>query len=260
MISSKYDFISREDETALIIEYQANKSEKAISKLISSHMPLIKLAAYKKRNYLSVASDDLIQEGIIGFISAVGKFDVSKSNRLCTYATYFVNMAMLEFVMKNSTHIKFTETKPNRKIFFNIGKYRNSDGYVVESSVRKMSEELNVSETDIRSMDVHLNTSYCNVSIDNEEMAITDDYEEPSNVLARRQTNFDLDVGLNMAIDNLDDRAGDIIRSRYLSDKKVTMKELGGKYGLSAERIRQIEEASLIKLRKEFKPSYFVAA
>lgn len=253
--SKKYAFISQEEEIALVTEYQATKSEKSATALISAYMRLIDSMAYKRKNYKQCDHDDLLQEGIIGFLKGLNSFDLSQSVRLSTYVTYHISNAMYEFIVNNSGKFKFSTTNPNKKIFYNISKYRNHEGRVSEKDLHLMATELNVPEHDIRDMDVHLSAKFFNIGDDNEDSFVIDDPHSEIDYVIQSKKLHDMESFAIMdTLTAHDIRMADIIKSRYFIDVPITMAELGKKYNVSAERVRQIEVQGITLLRNKFNP------
>lgn len=263
VLRKERDHLTVEEETQLIKEYQETKSEKSLSKLLLAHMNFIYALARKKHNYLSVDYDDLVQEGIIGFINGLNRYDITSGNRLNTYCKFYIESSMYEHILQTSSTIKFSNCKNNRKIFFNIGRYRDSNGKLSEANIKRMVKELDVPETNIREMDSHLKSIFFDptaLAEDGEDSSLSDLYYEPEEALNRFAYMYDESYGLESAVSQIGGRIEDIIRSRYLTDTPVKFTELAEKYGVSHQRIKQLEIDGINFLKNNFKRSDFLSA
>lgn len=253
--SNKYQFITQEQEIALVTEYQKTKSEKSATALISAYMRLIDSMAYKRRND-SRDHDDLVQEGVVGFLKALDSFDLSRGLRLSTYVTYYISYAMYEFIINNIGKFKFGQSKPNKKIFFNISKYRNQQGRITESNIKKMAIDLDVPESDIRNMDQYLNLQFLVDDGSNSSKdgiySIVDESNDIETVIENKKLHDMESFGIMNALNEFDTRVADVIQQRYFNDVPATMMELGKKHKVSTERIRQIEVRGIKFLRSKF--------
>ena len=248
----KYEMLAKEQERELIKEYRETESDHAITALINAHARLINSMARKKFGY-EVSTEDLIQEGVIGFINAVRKYEVTSETRLCTYVTYYINNAMYEYIFNHGSRLRFNLNHDTKKIFFNHNRYRNEHGNLTTGAIKRMSDDLNVSEHAIRSMDIHNSALFMTEELEShDQIEIADWRYEPSTLLENYQQMFQ-NCAIMSSVDELDERTSDIIKRRYLSDDCATLSDLGSFYNVSTERIRQIEVSGLKKIRNQFK-------
>lgn len=239
---------------------QADGDLDAARQLIMSHLRLVVSIARQYLGY-GLPHADLIQEGNIGLMKAVKRFDPERGVRLVSFAVHWIRAEINEFVIRNWRLVKVATTKAQRKLFFNLRRMSPADGQTLDpTQVEEIARELNVRPQDVAEMEqrmsgveMALDTPYG--QDDDEGFApisyLSDEGElEPSNVLAH-QAQVELQgPGLENALARLDDRSRHIIESRWLQDDKgLTLHDLAAIYGVSAERIRQIEVAAMKKLR-----------
>ena len=254
MASKDKIYLSHEDELALVRHYQSTKCSTTLQKIIDNHNDMICSMARKKCRYATIDYDDLVQEGTIGFIKGVDRYDPDSGNRLNTYARFFADNAMFEFIKDNCTLIKFNNNKNNNKVFFNLGKYRDSNGHLSEAAINRMSTELDVPTKNIIDMHNHLSSVYFDYTTDeeNEERSIADSYYEPSEFLGRMEMHDIVENGFESAFSKFDDRMMDIIKERYLQDEPTKLTDLASKYGISHQRVKQLEDKGIEMLKQEF--------
>ena len=253
--------LSAELETELGQRLQQDGDLDAARQLIMSHLRLVVSIARQYLGY-GLPHADLIQEGNIGLMKAVKRFDPSRGVRLVSFAMHWIKAEIHEYVIRNWRLVKVATTKAQRKLFFNLRRMSPEDGQTLDpDQVDTIARELNVRPQDVAEMELRmsgaemaLDSPYSN---NDDEMNfapisyLSDEGElEPSNVLAQRDQMQLQGEGLENALARLDDRSQHIIQSRWLQDGKAsTLHELAAVYGVSAERIRQIESAALKKLR-----------
>jgi len=217
-------------------------------------------SAWRGRHYLGygLPHADLIQDGNVGLMKAVKRFDPDRGVRLVSFALHWIRAEIHEYVLKNWRLVKVATTKPQRKLFFNLRSLKHSLKALTTQEADAMARELNVSRKDVLEMETRL--SGHDVSID----PMVDDGEEgynplahlaspdenPAQLLEREQTERLRHSGLATALENLDERSRRIIEARWLTEgATATLHELAAEYGVSAERIRQIEARALQKMR-----------
>ena len=222
-----------------------------------SHLRVVVSVA---RHYLGygLPHADLIQEGNVGLMKAVKRFDPDRGVRLVSFALHWIRAEIHEYVLKNWRLVKVATTKAQRKLFFNLRSLKQSLNSLTIQEADAMARELNVSRKDVLEMETRL--SGHDISID----PMVDDSEEsysplaylaspdenPAQVLEREQTERLRHTGLVAALENLDERSRHIIKARWLTEgEAATLHELAAQYGVSAERIRQIEARALQKMR-----------
>lgn len=233
----------------------------AARQLIMSHLRLVVSIARQYLGY-GLPHADLIQEGNIGLMKAVKRFDPERGVRLVSFAVHWIKAEIHEFVIRNWRLVKIATTKAQRKLFFNLRRMRPEDGQTLDpTQVEDIARELNVRPQDVSEMELRmsgaemaLDSPYGNDDDDANFAPISylsDEGElEPSNVIEQRAHVQLQGVGLENALARLDDRSRRIIETRWLQDDKgLTLHDLAAEYGVSAERIRQIESAAMKKLR-----------
>ena len=233
----------------------------AARQLIMSHLRLVVSIARQYLGY-GLPHADLIQEGNIGLMKAVKRFDPERGVRLVSFAVHWIKAEIHEFVIRNWRLVKIATTKAQRKLFFNLRRMRPEDGQTLDpDQVEDIARELNVRPQDVSEMELRmsgiemaLDSPYNNDDDDavfSPISYLSDEGElEPSQVLAQRAQVQLQGPGLENALARLDDRSRRIIETRWLQDDKgLTLHDLAAEYSVSAERIRQIESAALKKLR-----------
>jgi len=261
---SAFPMLEAQEEQELAMRLQRDGDVKAAEKLVTSHLRLVVKIAYGFKNY-GLSMMDIISEGNIGLMKAVKKFDVSKGFRLSTYAMWWIKAQIQEYVLRSWSLVKIGTTVAQKKLFFNLNKLKNKIlDYDRENlgvdDVKLISNELGVSENEVKEMtsrmdqsDVYLfdktsNDEESNCLIDN--LASTDANQEE--LYAERQEQNQHVTQLYAAIETLKDREKEIIMARKLTDAPKTLEELSIEYGISKERVRQIEARALEKIQEYF--------
>ena len=254
---SRYPMLSLEDEQRLARAWHNDQDVDAARQLVVSHLRVVASVA---RHYLGygLPQADLIQEGNVGLMKAVKRFDPERGVRLVSFALHWIRAEIHEYVLKNWRLVKVATTKSQRKLFFNLRSLKQSLNTMTLEEADAMARELNVSRKDVLEMETLL--SGHDISID----PMVDDGEEgysplaylaspdenPAQQFEREQTERLRHTGLTTALENLDERSRHIIKSRWLTEgEAATLHELAAQYGVSAERIRQIEARALQKMR-----------
>ncbi|MFA5663649.1 RNA polymerase sigma factor RpoH [Castellaniella sp.] len=224
--------------------------------LILSHLRLVVSVARQYLGY-GLPHADLIQEGNIGLMKAVRRFDPGRGVRLVSFAMHWIRAEIHEYVVRNWRLVKVATTKAQRKLFFNLRRMRPDGTSLAPDQVADIARELNVRPEDVAEMEVRMSGADCalDAPADAEDQYapaawLSDPGQEPAEVLARQQMDTLQGQGLQDALATLDARSQHIMRARWLADDKAaTLHELAAEYGVSAERVRQIEAAALKKLR-----------
>ena len=256
---NRYPMLSLEEEQAYARAWHAREDVDAARQLVLSHLRVVVSVA---RHYLGygLPQADLIQEGNIGLMKAVKRFDPDRGVRLVSFALHWIRAEIHEYVLKNWRLVKVATTKSQRKLFFNLRSLKQSLDTLSLKEADAVAKELNVSRRDVLEMETRL--SGRDISIDptiedGEESYSPVAYlaspdENPAQVLEREQTERHLHTGLFKALENLDARSRRIIEARWLTENQAsTLHELAAEYGVSAERIRQIEARALQKMREQ---------
>ena len=254
---NRYPMLSLEDEQRLARAWHDNQDVEAARQLVLSHLRMVVSVA---RHYLGygLPHADLIQEGNVGLMKAVKRFDPDRGVRLVSFALHWVRAEIHEYVLRNWRLVKVATTKSQRKLFFNLRSLKQSLNSLTLKEADAMAKELNVSREDVLEMETRL--SGHELSIDPAQDEGEDSYspiaylassdENPAQKLEREQTEKLHRSGLAHALQNLDERSRRIIQARWLTEgEAATLHELAAEYGVSAERIRQIEARALQKMR-----------
>ena len=225
-------------------------------------LPHLRFVIKLSRTYLGygLAQADLIQEGNIGLMKAVKRFDARKGVRLVSFAVHWIRAEMHEFIIRNWRIVKIATTKAQRKLFFNLRKKAKQLNWFSESEAQSVAEELDVSVKEVRHMEARLNAydqAFDSGSEDSDDNSpqkpanyLEDNRYNPAELLEAEDSSSYLSRNMMSALTQLDERSQTILRTRWLDEKKATLHELADKYQVSAERIRQIEQAAMGKLKR----------
>jgi len=232
----------------------------AASGLVLSHLRLVVSVA---RNYMGygLPQADLVQEGNIGLMKAVKRFDPERGVRLASFAIHWIKAEIHEYILRNWRLVKIATTKAQRKLFFNLRSMKASSAALTPAEIRQVAQTLNVKESDVIEMEQRLqggDISLEPTADDGEDFVaapiayLADSSEGPAETYEREQAEGNASAGLAQALDSLDDRSRRIIRARWLAESEPkTLHELADEFGVSAERIRQIEAKAMQKMKKQ---------
>jgi RNA polymerase sigma-32 factor len=254
---SGIDMLSAEEEKSLATRLFENEDLEAARALVMSHLRFVVHIAKSYSGY-GLPQADLIQEGNIGLMKAVKRFDPNVGVRLVSFAVHWIKAEIHEFVLKNWRIVKVATTKAQRKLFFNLRKAKKRLGWFTHEEVQKVAEDLGVSTKEVLQMESRMashDTAF-DLGNDDDESATF----SPAQYLEDKTTdvemsviNSDMDASaakrLYSAIKTLDDRSQHIIETRWLADDKLTLQDLANEYDVSAERVRQIEKNAMKKLQ-----------
>ena len=256
---NRIPLLTEKEESDLARSLRDEGDVEAARKLVLSHLRVVVAIA---RGYLGygLPHSDLIQEGNVGLMKAVKRFDPDRGVRLVSFAIHWIKAEIHEYIVKNWRLVKIATTKAQRKLFFNLRSMRRSSSTLQGDEVLAMAEHLGVKPEEVREMETRL--SGADVALeagpddDEERFApiayLADPHAEPSEVIAQRQYAHLQDEGLHTALAKLDDRSRTIVQRRWLADgEAATLHELAAEYGVSAERIRQIEAKAMQKMRSQ---------
>ena len=258
---NRIPMVSAEEERELAERYRRDNDLDAARTLVMSHLRFVVKVARGYNGY-GLPLADLVQEGNIGLMKAVKRFDPEVGVRLVSFAVHWIRAEMHEFILRNWRIVKIATTKAQRKLFFNLRSAKKRLGWMNNEEVESVARDLGVSTKDVLEMEQRM--SYYDTSFD--APADSDDEENiyapvafledksasPEQQLEDEQV-YDLNqVALQSAIESLDDRSRDIISKRWLVEDKATLQDLAEEYNISAERIRQIESSAMMKLRESF--------
>ena len=251
-----------DDEQTLARRFRDEEDLNAARELVHSHLRFVVHVARGYNGY-GLQLGDLIQEGNIGLMKAVKRFDPEMGVRLVSFAVHWIRAEMHEFILKNWRIVKVATTKAQRKLFFNLRKSKTRLGWMNAAEVTAVAKDLNVSEREVLEMESRLSGRDIGFDAPSDE---DDDHappspgaylktqeEDPSQVYERADSEGNELELLREGMAGLDKRSRDIIARRWLDDEsKVTLQELADEYGVSAERIRQIEANALKKMKALF--------
>ena len=243
--------LTAEEETELFQRFQMDEDLDAARELVMSHLRYV---AYIARGYsgYGLPLEDLIQQGNVGLMKSVKKFDLSHGVRLVSFAVHWIKAEIHEYVLKNWKIVKVATTKAQRKLFFNLRKAKERLGWFNSDEVNQVASDLGVKPEEVLEMESRL----ANFDESFEPVTANDDgelnyspsgylshgeAEDPSFVVSEEEQAAIIAGGLVEALKSLDERSRDIVESRWLQGEKTSLKELAEKYGVSLERIRQVE-------------------
>ena len=248
--------LSQQEEKDLARRYSEGEDLEAARLLVFSHLRYVASIARGFSGY-GLPLADLIQEGNVGLMKAVKRFDHDRDVRLVSFAVHWIKAEIYEYVVRNWRMVKVATTKAQRKLFFNLRKNRSRLGWMKQDEIDAMAEDLNVDTSTVREMEGRMTGADIAFDVDT-----TDDDESTFWAPSETLSDYSADPGtltlkadearvrqqqLDTALDVLDERSRDIIQSRWLAEngKKTTLGDLAEQYGVSAERIRQIEKRAL---------------
>jgi len=253
--------LTLEEEQSLARRFHGEEDLDAARMLVMSHLRFVAHVARGYSGY-GLALGDLIQEGNIGLMKAVKRFDPDQGVRLVSFAVHWIRAEIHEFVLRNWRIVKVATTKAQRKLFFNLRKSKKRLGWLNQEEVNRVADDLNVKPEVVMEMESRLSGQDVGFDLTSDD---DDDkpYLAPAGFLQSHSDSPDLAAEsddledhyhevLFEGMDQLDDRSKDIIQSRWLIDPKITLQELADKYGVSAERIRQLEAVAMKKLKAHF--------
>jgi RNA polymerase sigma-32 factor len=248
--------LTPEEEYSLAIELYDNGDLSAARKLVLAHMRFVAFIAHGYKGY-GLEQADLIQEGMIGLMKAVKRFDPYKKVRLSSFAVYWIRAEIHEYIFKNWKIVKIATTKAQRKLFF---KLKQAKTHIYTSLTNDQAEEiannLGVRKQDVIEMESRLQSNDVAFEVHDDEDSYTpeqylaDQNQTPEQLLLSDRTREDRQHQLYQALSSLDERSIDILQSRYLKEEKATLHTLADKYGVSAERVRQLENKAIKKLKE----------
>ena len=254
-----HPILSKEEEVELFLRFQEHEDLEAARKIVISHLRYV---VYIARGYAGygLPLEDLIQQGNVGLMKSVKKFNLDHDVRLVSFAVHWIKAEIHEFILRNWKIVKVATTKAQRKLFFNLRKAKHRLGWFNKEEVEQVAEDLGVRPRDVMEMEARLSNydesfEPAGISDDDEKSFFPAAYitvgeaEDPGYVVADQEIADIQSQGLNDGLASLDDRARDIVKSRWLSKEKASLKLLSVKYGVSLERIRQIEARAFEKIQ-----------
>lgn len=251
--------VDEEEERQLVADYRRDGDVEAARRLALGHLKLV-VGIVRGYHGYGLESADLAQEGNIGLLKAIKKFDPEKGARLATFATYWIRAEIHNFIMRNWRIVKIATTKAQRKLFFNMRKLFEQGADGAPKDAAQVADDLGVRTEDVQDMRARVrNTNCVALSSENEEgeqtgaeveLSATSETSDPESILIERQSGQDGIQGLGAALESLDERGRAIIHARRLSEPPVTLHRLAEQFGVSAERVRQLENRAMEQLRR----------
>ena len=250
--------LSEQEEHDLAVRYREQHDLEAARALVLSHLRFVVRVARQYSGY-GLPQPDLIQEGTVGLMKAVRRFDPEVGVRLVSFAVHWIKAEIHEYILRNWRIVKIATTKAQRKLFFNLRSNKRRLGWFSKEEVAQVAEDLGVKPETVLEMEGRMSNydlAFDGSDPDDEEASgmapvayLPDTRMEPAAQLEAADSEADNHRRLRAALEGLDERARDILEQRWLGEQKATLHELAAKYGVSAERIRQIEKAAMKKLR-----------
>jgi len=255
--ANRFPLLTEEVERDLARRFRQDDDIEAARGLVLSHLRLVVSVA---RGYLGygLPHADLIQEGNVGLMKAVKRYDPERGVRLVSFAIHWIKAEIHEYILRNWRLVKIATTKAQRKLFFNLRSLKRGLNTMSGEEVGAMAKQLGVKPEEVREMETRLTgrdiAMEGSAEEDDDAFApiayLADPAEEPSEALANREMGRLRDEGLKQALANLDERSRHIIERRWLAEgEEATLHELAAEYGVSAERIRQIEAKAMLKMK-----------
>jgi RNA polymerase sigma-32 factor len=255
---STIPMLDRESELALARRFRDHHDLDAARDLVLSHLRFV---VHIARGYLGygLPVGDLIQEGNVGLMKAVKRFDPDMGVRLVSFAVHWIRAEIHEYVIRNWRLVRVATTKAQRKLFFNLRRMKKNLAWLSDAETAAVAGELGVDPTEVREMERRLSARDLSFdplpdagdedSIASPSLYLPSPEADPATIIEQDQWDGDVTDRLSSALDGLDERSRTVIRSRWLAEDKKTLQELADDYGVSAERIRQIETVAITKLR-----------
>ena len=257
---NRLPMLSASDEIRLAREFRDHENLDAAKTLVMSHLRLVVSIARQYLGY-GIPHADLIQEGNIGLMKAVKRYDPEQGTRLVTYSIHWIKAEIHEYIPRNWRMVKIATTKAHRKLFFNLRSNKPTLNALSSSEIDHLAKALDVRQEDVREMEKRLSGGDVALeadSSDDESYApinwLSDNRYEPAEVLAREETRQLQGPGIEKAFASLDERSRKIVASRWLDVADdgtggTTLRDLAAEFNISAERVRQIEAAALKKMK-----------
>jgi RNA polymerase sigma-32 factor len=254
---SQIPVLTKDEEIALATRFRSEDDLEAARHLVLSHLRFV---VHIARGYLGygLPMGDLVQEGNVGLMKAVKRFDPTVGVRLVSFAVHWIRAEIHEYVLRNWRLVKVATTKSQRKLFFNLRRMKKNLAWLSEAETQAVAHDLGVEVSDVREMEQRLSAR--DMSFDPAPEADEDETYSPAMYLPahnadpaieveREEWDEDSSDRLEMALERLDERSRAIVKRRWMTDDKATLHELADEYGISAERVRQVETNAINKLK-----------
>jgi len=260
---SQIPVLTKEDEVALAIRFRSEADLDAARQLVLSHLRFV---VHIARGYLGygLPMGDLVQEGNVGLMKAVKRFDPGVGVRLVSFAVHWIRAEIHEYVLRNWRLVKVATTKSQRKLFFNLRRMKKNMAWLSEEETQAVARDLGVEVSDVREMEQRLSARDMSFDptpeSDEEEsyspaMYLPASNADPAIEVEREEWEEDSSDRLSIALEKLDERSRSILKRRWMTDNKATLHELADEYGISAERVRQVETNAISKLKGMMAPA-----
>jgi RNA polymerase sigma-32 factor len=254
---SQIPVLSKEDESALAVRFRSEADLDAARQLVLSHLRFV---VHIARGYLGygLPMGDLVQEGNVGLMKAVKRFDPGVGVRLVSFAVHWIRAEIHEYVLRNWRLVKVATTKSQRKLFFNLRKMKKNLAWLSEAETAAVARDLGVDVADVREMEQRLSARDMSFDptpeSDEEEtyspaMYLPASNADPAIEVENEEWEEDSTERLELALEKLDERSRSILKRRWMTEDKATLHELADEYGISAERVRQVESNAINKLK-----------
>jgi RNA polymerase sigma-32 factor len=254
---SQIPVLSKEDEMALAGRFRSEGDLEAARQLVLSHLRFV---VHIARGYLGygLPMGDLVQEGNVGLMKAVKRFDPGVGVRLVSFAVHWIRAEIHEYVLRNWRLVKVATTKSQRKLFFNLRRMKKNLAWLSEEETQAVARDLGVEVSDVREMEQRLSARDMSFDpapeTDEEEnyspaMYLPASNADPAVEVEREEWEEDSSDRLSVALEKLDERSRSILKRRWMTEDKATLHELADEYGISAERVRQVESNAISKLK-----------
>jgi RNA polymerase sigma-32 factor len=255
---SQIPVLTKDNEVALATKFRAEGDLDAARQLVLSHLRFV---VHIARGYLGygLPMGDLVQEGNVGLMKAVKRFDPAVGVRLVSFAVHWIRAEIHEYVLRNWRLVKVATTKSQRKLFFNLRKMKKNLTWLSEAETQAVARDLGVEVKDVREMEQRLSARDMSFDpapdTDEEEstyspaMYLPASHADPAVEVENEEWEEDSQDRLSMAMEKLDERSRSILKRRWMTDNKATPHELADEYGISAERVRQVEANAINKLK-----------
>ncbi|MBE9608044.1 RNA polymerase sigma factor RpoH [Chitinilyticum piscinae] len=255
--------LSPEEETELATRYHRDNDLEAARRLVLSHLRVVVSIARGYSGY-GLPQSDLIQEGNIGLMKAVKRFEPDRGVRLFSFAVHWIKAEIHEYILRNWRLVRIATTKAQRKLFFNLRSMKTGFSALTHAQAKEIADDLGVKPEEVLEMETRMSgQDVALMADDNDDEGyapidwLADSHDEPTAALERRANDRLQSEGLREALESLDDRSRRIIETRWLADEgeSKTLHDLAAEYNVSAERIRQIESKALQKMKLALLPA-----
>jgi RNA polymerase sigma-32 factor len=253
---SQFPILEPEHEKQLAEKFREDGDLNAARELVMCHLRFVVHLARSYKGY-GLPQADLIQEGNVGLMKAVKRFDPEVGVRLISFAVHWIKAEMHEYILRNWRIVKVATTKAQRKLFFNLRSAKSSSSWLNQKETQAIAQDLGVSTDEVTRMEGRLSANdaaFDGYGTDEDTAApvhfLASSMPDPADLVAEQDSAQDMSLRLTASLSQLDERSRDILQQRWLSDDKATLHELAAEYGVSAERIRQLEQNAIKKLKR----------